>query len=82
MQNNDDTKTCTECGKFKDGELVLCRGYGTPEWTKCVFESFKNDRNTSPYRVYTEYYGTYLCYTQCIPYAGNEHLLGTTGKPE
>ena len=53
-------------------DKVLVRDDGTQEWCANYF---------SHYMVYDKYY-PYACidsyYRYCIPYEGNEHLLGTT----
>ena len=57
---------------FKPFDKVLVRDDGTQEWCANYF---------SHYRGYDKYY-PYACidshYRYCIPYEGNEHLLGTT----
>lgn len=59
--------------QFKPFEMVLVRDEDDRNWT-CNFFSYIND------------YGEYICidsyWKQCIPYEGNEHLLGTTINPE
>lgn len=59
--------------QFKPFDKVLVRDDNEADW-KCDF--FSNISNS----------GYYHCinagWKQCIPYEGNEHLLGTTNKPE
>lgn len=59
--------------QFKPFDKVLVRDYNDNEW-KCDFFSNMNE------------HGYYNCinswWHQCIPYEGNEHLLGTTNEPE
>lgn len=59
--------------QFKPFDKVLVRDYNDNEW-KCDFFSNMNE------------HGYYNCinswWHQCIPYDGNEHLLGTTNDPE
>lgn len=59
--------------QFKPFEKVLVRDGDQYEW-QCNFFSGMDKENF------------YLCvsarWEQCIPYEGNEHLLGTTNKPE
>ena len=59
---------------FKPFDKVLVRDFDSEVWGLDFFE--RKNRN-EPY--------TYHCiksfYHQCIPYEGNEHLLGTTGEP-
>lgn len=59
--------------QFKPFDKVLVRDYNDNEW-KCDFFSNMNE------------HGYYNCinswWHQCIPYEGNEHLLGTTQKTE
>lgn len=47
---------------------VLMRSSNAREWV-ATFYSHKNSNN---------FYGCGMCCDQCIPYEGNEHLLGTT----
>lgn len=59
--------------QFKPFEKVLVRDGDQYEW-QCNFFSGMDKENF------------YLCvsarWEQCIPYEGNEHLLGTTNEPE
>lgn len=59
--------------QFKPFDKVLVRDYNDNEW-KCDFFSNMNE------------HGYYNCinswWHQCIPYEGNEHLLGTTNNPQ
>lgn len=60
--------------QFKQFERVLVRDDYDEVW-KCDLFS------------HIDVYGNYSCvgvdyWKQCIPYEGNEHLLGTTNKPE
>ena len=63
-----------EC-QFKPFDKVLVRDVDNEEWKADFFS-----------RYYTDYRYDYECvsgaYIQCIPYDGNEHLLGTTNKPK
>ena len=38
------------------------------EWDATLFSHYSNNK----------FYGCCMCCDQCIPYKGNEHLLGTT----
>lgn len=59
--------------QFKPFDKVLVRDYNDNEWN-CDFFSNMNE------------HGYYNCinswWRQCIPYDGNEHLLGTANDPE
>lgn len=56
---------------FKPFEKVLVRDGIDEEW-RCNFYSHKESNSENPYRcVYSEF-------KYCIPYIGNEHLLGTS----
>lgn len=59
--------------QLKPFDKVLVRDSDFAEW-KCDLFNYINDKH--------QYIcvGSYWC--QCIPYEGNEHLLGTTNKPE
>lgn len=65
--------TNSQSHQFKPFDKVLVRDDNEADW-KCDF--FSNISNS----------GYYHCinagWKQCIPYEGNEHLLGTTNKPE
>lgn len=60
--------------QFKPFDKVLVRDGDDIEW-RCDFFSHLGDKE-----------GVFICLTtwwkQCIPYEGNEHLLGTTNNPE
>ena len=60
--------------EFKPFDRVLVRDDDDEKWTASFFS-----HTGSP--VYP-YYCTYSCYKQCIPYEGNEHLIGTTDSPK
>ena len=63
--------------EFKPFDRVLVRDDDDDEWHIDFFEGMNKDKD-EPY--------TYRClnslWYQCIPYEGNEHLLGTTGDVE
>lgn len=60
--------------QFKPFDRVLVRDRNDREWG-CDFFSHLGYKG-----------GVFICFTtwwkQCIPYEGNEHLLGTTNNPE
>lgn len=60
--------------QFKPFDKVLVRDNPYEKWG-CSFFSHYEDDKTFPYRCI----GTQFTY--CIPYEGNEHLLGTTDEP-
>lgn len=62
-----------EC-QFKPFDKVLVRDGDEQEW-KCALFSH-NTKNM--YR----FVASSLYWAQCIPYEGNEHLVGTTNKPK
>lgn len=59
--------------QFKPFDKVLVRDYEDRVWECSFFSRIDED-------------GSYRCinvgWKYCIPYEGNEHLLGTTNKPE
>ena len=62
-----------EC-QFKPFEKVLVRDSESDKW-KCAFYS-----HFEPNGIY--HYGTIIgMYAMCIPFEGNEHLVGTTKNP-
>lgn len=56
---------------FKPFDKVLVRDNNEQEWKINFFSHYNKD-------VCYKYYCLKSCYNQCIPYEGNEHLLGTT----
>ena len=69
---NAETKTL-EKNKFdittlKPFDKVLMRSSNAREWDATLFSHYSNNK----------FYGCGMCCDQCIPYKGNEHLLGTT----
>lgn len=63
--------------KFKPFEKVLVRNDKDKRWTPAIF-GYKNTEN-SKFKYIT--CGGF-CWKYCIPYEGNEHLLGTQKDPE
>lgn len=60
--------------QFKPFDKVLVRDGDSDIWDCNIFNRIDEDG---------EYYCIdYECWEQCIPYEGNEHLLGTTNEPE
>lgn len=59
--------------KVKTGDPVLMREDVASTWLYSVF-SHKHSREDVPY----PYYGAGILAEFCIPYVGNEHLVGTT----
>lgn len=60
-----------EC-PFKPFDKVLVRDNNEQEWKINFFSHYNKD-------FCYKYYCLKSCYNQCIPYEGNERLLGTTG---
>lgn len=65
--------------KFKPFEKVLVRNLDTDEWLAGFFEKFDKSWN-NPYHIMNLYHRTDFAFKQCIPYEGNEYLLGTTNN--
>lgn len=60
--------------QFKPFDKVLVRDGDSDIWDCNIFNRIDEDG---------EYYCIdYECWEQCIPYEGNEHLLGTKNRPE
>lgn len=62
--------------QFKPFDKVLVRNADTREW---ICDFFIKERRNSVFRFGCIVSGAWK---QCIPYEGNEHLLGTTNNPE
>ena len=60
---------------FKQNDVVLCRDGEEKTWGVDVFSS-KSDGENFPFRCYSS------VWKNCIPYDGNERLLGTADTPE
>lgn len=60
--------------QFKPFDKVLVRN-GEGFW-QCALFSHMSDRDDFPY------FANAFAFEQCIPYEGNEHLVGTTDKPK
>lgn len=58
--------------EFKAFDKVLVRDDDDEKWNAGIF----SDMEDRGYRC------TYSCWNQCIPYEGNEHLIGTTDSPK
>ncbi len=67
--------------EFKPFDKVLVRNTDTEEWFPGFFEKFDITWNY-PYHIMNRRSMTDFAFKQCIPYEGNEHLLGTTKDVE
>lgn len=67
--------------EFKPFDKVLVRNTDTEEWFPGFFEKFDRTWNY-PYHIMNLRSMTDFSFKQCIPYEGNEHLLGTTKDVE
>ena len=67
--------------EFKPFDKVLVRNTDTEEWSPGFFEKFDSTWNY-PYHIMNCRSMTDFAFKQCIPYEGNEHLLGTTKDVE
>ena len=69
-----DGKTLRKKSQFKPFDKVLVRDSEADKW-RCAFYS-----HFEPNGIY--HYGTIIgMYAMCIPFEGNEHLVGTTKNP-
>ena len=59
--------------KSKAFDRVLVRNYYCDEWTASLYSHFDFD-NVEHKTIANQQY------LQCVPYKGNEHLLGTTNQ--
>lgn len=62
--------------EFKPFDKVLVRDYDEQEWSCAIFSHISNTDKGY------EYVANPFTWKQCIPYKGNEHLVGTTDKPK
>lgn len=67
--------------EFKPFDKVLVRNTDTEEWFPGFFEKFDSTWK-HPYHIMNRRSMTDFAFKQCIPYDGNEHLLGTTKDVE
>lgn len=67
--------------EFKPFDKVLVRNTDTEEWFPGFFEKFDSTWN-KPYHIMNRRSMTDFAFKQCIPYIGNESLLGTTNNVE
>lgn len=59
--------------EFKAYDRVLVRDKDDERWQAAFYDQYLADEEKYPHHVISG-----ACFTQCIPYEGNEHLLGTT----
>ena len=81
MQDGSIVKVAKPRHRFKNRQLVLARDEDTDYWMLAAYKEYDKMNMPYPHLVY------YSCeegaaYRQCIPYEGNEHLLGTTNSPD
>lgn len=67
----------TKQSEFKAYDRVLVRDKDDERWQAAFYDQYLADEEKYPHHVISG-----ACFTQCIPYEGNEHLLGTTDSPE
>ena len=60
--------------QFNPFDKILVRDGDDKKWQCDIFINFSNKENV--------FIGIRNWWRQCIPYEGNEHLLGTTNKPK
>lgn len=72
----EERETEKQAQPFKPFDKVLVRDFDT-KWHINIFEHY-NSKDWDAPRKYECIIGTW---SQCIPYEGNEHLLGTTNLP-
>ena len=89
-----DTPACAKCGKampdcaceqelaqeyeFKPFQQVLVRDEEKNEWVAAIF----SHENKTLWYKYVYVCTSWIIWQYCIPFEGNEHLLGTTNKPQ
>lgn len=66
-----------EAKKFKAYDRVLVRDEDQERWGVHLYSHYDSYNEEYAYRMVGN-----SGYAQCIPYEGNEHLLGTTDSPE
>ena len=69
-----DGETLKKKSQFKPFEKVLVRDSKSDKW-ECTFYSYFNSKSRYPHST------TSGMYAMCIPFEGNEHLVGTTKNP-
>lgn len=62
--------------ELKPFDKVLVRDKNTKVWVTDIFEKYEDSISEFCYKCMTS------LWKQCIPYEGNEHLLGTTESPQ
>lgn len=67
-------KNCNPQKELKPFDKVLIRDYDDEEWCASFFSHYADKKKSQA--ICINDYGS----QQCIPYEGNEHLLGTTTK--
>lgn len=61
---------------FKPFDMVLVRDSEEGIWCADIFSHCEKNCNEYQFRTVS------TCYKQCIPYEGNEHLIGTSNNPK
>ena len=69
-----DGETLKKKSQFKPFDKVLARDSESDKW-RCTFYSHFNSKGRYPHVTASG------MYTMCIPFEGNEHLVGTTKNP-
>lgn len=62
--------------EFKPFDRVLVRDYDNANWKTDFFSHIVNGGDEYVFKTIS------ACWKQCVPFEGNEHLVGTTGSPD
>lgn len=65
----------TKKSEFNPFDRVLVRNENYGRWQSALYDQYLSYKGDYPHHVIGD-----VSYAQCIPYEGNEHLLGTTDK--
>lgn len=69
-------KTENPAHEFRVRDEVLVRDYNDQRWAFSIFSHYDDDHTVRRYKCVSG------AWSQCIPYEGNQHLLGTINIPE
>ena len=63
--------------QLKTFDKVLVRNGNHNVWFPAFFHSYRPNIRYSPFYIITGIYPGGTSYSQCVPYEGNEYLMGT-----
>lgn len=77
IEEEDNSQSFFDFNQLKTFDKVLVRNGNSNVWFPAFFHSYRPNIRYSPFYIITGIYPGGTSYSQCVPYEGNEYLMGT-----